>query len=451
MFFELFLSFTFYFLPFFFFFPVLMTDGDSMTINNLRDSANGTFVTLDDYLPLAGYEPNAMELTNATELNDAVSSDFIDFQDSLDYTAPSSDHYMDDDTLGKLLAEAHRDYADYRRPEGVSVSPSSMSVMVDRTGEPVEKSDSDHFGFGVRNVYSAPNQFPVITQAERMVDRTGKPVEEMIAEERESSSAQIRTLFNEQRKTIIAECCEKVSRHELLAAQAEQERRILQGELLRQQQDFREVHQQVSHPGRLPPPSHPCRTPDLQGVHDCYASHDDAAALSQALYNKLRRQVLCPERGWQKSADEALFCQGARRFWTEHPNETVLRAWELLWDLVRHSESTWDVGPAALRSTSGLRRLLCTRFRASARVHCARVLARRISLQSLSSWQTSTSSWRPRGTRVRRGSIRRRGFSSSKTVKDHYPPVRKLRGRVKWTSRLCWRGYRLFQDITSLL
>ena len=27
-----------------------MTDGDSVTINNLRDSANGTFVTLDDYL-----------------------------------------------------------------------------------------------------------------------------------------------------------------------------------------------------------------------------------------------------------------------------------------------------------------------------------------------------------------------------------------------------------------
>ena len=151
---------------------------------------------------------------------------------------------MDDDTLGKLLAEVHRGYADYRRPEGVSVSPSSMSVMVDRTGELVERSDSDHFGFGVRNVKSAQNQFPVITQAERMVDRTGNPVEEMIAEERESSSAQIRTLFNDQRKTIIAECCEKVSHHELLAAQAEQERKILQRELLRQQQDFREVHQQ---------------------------------------------------------------------------------------------------------------------------------------------------------------------------------------------------------------
>ena len=134
---------------------------------------------------------------------------------------------MDDVTLGKLLAEVHREYADYRRPEGVCVSPSSMSVMVDRTGKPVEESDIDQFCFSVRNMYSAHNQFPAITQTERMVDRTGKPVEEIIgiAEERESSSEQIRTLFNEQRKTIIAECCEKVSHHELQAARAEQERK----------------------------------------------------------------------------------------------------------------------------------------------------------------------------------------------------------------------------------
>ena len=38
---------------------------------------------------------------------------------------------------------------------------------------------------------------------------------------RESSSAQIRTLLNEQRKTIIGEYCEKVSHHELFAAQLE--------------------------------------------------------------------------------------------------------------------------------------------------------------------------------------------------------------------------------------
>ena len=49
-----------------------------------------------------------------------------------------------------------------------------MSVVVDRTGEPVERSEIDHFGFSVRNVCSAQNQFPVITQSERMVDRTGE-------------------------------------------------------------------------------------------------------------------------------------------------------------------------------------------------------------------------------------------------------------------------------------
>ena len=36
----------------------------------------------------------------------------------------------------------------------------------------------------------------------------------------------------------------KVLHHELLAAQAEQDRKMLQEELFRQQQDFREVHQQ---------------------------------------------------------------------------------------------------------------------------------------------------------------------------------------------------------------
>ena len=51
-------------------------------------------------------------------------------------------------------------------------------------------------------------------------------------------------MLDEQRRTIIAEYGEKILHHELLAAQAEQDRKILQEELLRQQQDFREVHQQ---------------------------------------------------------------------------------------------------------------------------------------------------------------------------------------------------------------
>ena len=71
-----------------------------------------------------------------------------------------------------------------------------------------------------------------------MVDRSGKP------DERNSSNAQIRTLLEEQRPTIIAEYREKVSHHELHAAHAEEERRILREELWRQLMDFREVHQQ---------------------------------------------------------------------------------------------------------------------------------------------------------------------------------------------------------------
>ena len=117
--------------------------------------------------------------------------------------------------------------------------------MVDRTGKPVEvRSNNDQFSCDIRNLKSAQSQFPLVTQPKRMISQTGGSVQERIAEERESSNAQIRTMLDEQRRTIIAECSEKVLHHELLAAQAEQDRKILQEELLRQQQDFREVHQQ---------------------------------------------------------------------------------------------------------------------------------------------------------------------------------------------------------------
>ena len=113
------------------------------------------------------------------------------------------------------------------------------------SGKPVEvRSNNDQFSCDTRNLESAQSQFPLVTQPERMIGQTGWFVQERIAEERESSNAQIRTMLNEQRRTIIAEYSEKVLHHELLAAQAEQDCKVLQEELLRQQQDFREVHQQ---------------------------------------------------------------------------------------------------------------------------------------------------------------------------------------------------------------
>ena len=208
--------------------PDLHTDLDNLDSveNNLGHSAKGSNDGYDVTFSLTGYEPN-----------DTVSNELVDSQGPFSCITPSSDQDIDDTTFGKLLTEARREHADYRSPEGVFVSPSSMSVTSDRTGKPVGESNLDQFSFGVRNTYSAHNKFPAITQAEKMIDRTGKPVGES------SSSAQIRTLCDEQRQMIIAECCEKVSHHELQAARAEQEQQILQEELWRQQKDFREVHQ----------------------------------------------------------------------------------------------------------------------------------------------------------------------------------------------------------------
>ena len=102
-----------------------------------------------------------------------------------------------------------------------------------------ERDVDQSIGFGVtRNTYSAHSKFSENTQAEKVVDRTGKP------DERNGSNAQIRTLLDEQRQMIIAEYCEKIGHHELQAAHAEEERRILREELWRQQMDFQEVHQQ---------------------------------------------------------------------------------------------------------------------------------------------------------------------------------------------------------------
>ena len=68
-------------------------------------------------------------------------------------------------------------------------------------------------------------------------DRSGQP------DECNSSKAQIRTLLEEQRQTILADCIARVSHHELQAAQAEEERRLLQGQLWQQRLEFREAHQ----------------------------------------------------------------------------------------------------------------------------------------------------------------------------------------------------------------
>ena len=165
-------------------------------MEKLRHSAaNGGEDTYDVlYLP-TGYEPNG--------------HDFNELQNSsvpFSFKIPAADQDVDDLTLGKMLTEAYRGQVDHFVQEGVSVSQLSSSARSDRSGQP----DGD---------------------------RSGQP------DERESSKAQIRTLLEEQRQTILADCHARVSHHELQAAQAEEERRLLQGQLLQQKLEFREAHQ----------------------------------------------------------------------------------------------------------------------------------------------------------------------------------------------------------------
>ena len=152
---------------------------------------------------------------------------------------PSADQEVDDLTLGEMLTQAYRGQVDYFVHGGMSVSQSS-SVMFDGSGQPdgermVDQSGKPDVTF---NVISAHSNFSEDIQIERMVDRSGKP------DERNSSNAQIRTLLEEQKQTIIAEYREKVSHHELQAAHAEEERRLLQGQRWRQKLEFREAGQQ---------------------------------------------------------------------------------------------------------------------------------------------------------------------------------------------------------------
>ena len=159
-----------------------------------------------------------MNFLDTDELDLAATSD-IYWQHTFDDTS-RNDPDIDDDKLAMYLADA-----------------------VDSTGQPVAKrSEIGRFSWDTRNLKSAQKQFPDVSRPE-MTSQFRGSVQTRVAEEREIAQAQIRTMLDEQRRILTAECSEKVLHHELLAAHAEQDRKILHEEL-RQQQEFREARQQ---------------------------------------------------------------------------------------------------------------------------------------------------------------------------------------------------------------
>ena len=184
-----------------------------------RNFRSGTVVSNDHETPRTGYEPNReTNFLDTEELDLAATSD-IYWQHTFDDTS-RNDPDVDDDQLAMYLADA-----------------------VDSTGQPVAKrSEIGRFSWDTRNVKSAQKQFPDVSRPE-MTSQLSGSVQTRVAEEREIAQAQIRTMVDEQRRILTAECSEKVLHHELLAAHAEQDRKILHEEL-RQQQEFREARQQ---------------------------------------------------------------------------------------------------------------------------------------------------------------------------------------------------------------
>ena len=67
-----------------------------------------------------------------------------DSSGSYSFMIPSTDHDMDDVTLGEMLTPAHRGHADYCDPEGVSINQSSSSVVFDRVGKPAGERTSSN-------------------------------------------------------------------------------------------------------------------------------------------------------------------------------------------------------------------------------------------------------------------------------------------------------------------
>ena len=156
----------------------------------------------DEFSLSTSYEPKAhdfwetsvephVQLLDSPLLSDKVSS---------------ADPDYDDATLEDMLHQAHRAQAYHSLREDLSVSLSSSSSMSDRTERPVG-------------------------------DRPGRPGEHR------NSEAQIRTLLDNQKEQILAECQARINQHELQAARAEEDQQLLQGQLLLQNLELREAHQ----------------------------------------------------------------------------------------------------------------------------------------------------------------------------------------------------------------
>ena len=156
----------------------------------------------DEFSLSTSYEPKAYDF-NETSVEPYMQ--LLDSPPLFSDKVSSADPDNDDAALEDMLHQAHRAQAYHSLREDLSVSLSSSS-MSDRTGRLVG-------------------------------DRTERPVEQR------NQEAQIRTLLDQQKGQILAECQARMNQHEFQAARAEEDQQLLQGQLLQQNLELREAHQ----------------------------------------------------------------------------------------------------------------------------------------------------------------------------------------------------------------
>ena len=143
------------------------------SVVNLYNSANESMDSIDEFSLSTGYEPNAYDFC---ETSVEPYMQLLDSPPLFSNKVSSADPDYDDATLEDMLHRGHRVQADHSVREDLSVSLSSSSIS-GRTGQPVG-------------------------------DRPGRPGEHR------NSEAQIRTLLDNQKEQILAECQARINQHE---------------------------------------------------------------------------------------------------------------------------------------------------------------------------------------------------------------------------------------------
>ena len=169
---------------------------------NLHTPPNESMDSTDEFSLSTGYEPKAHDFY---ETSVEPYMQLLDSPPLFSDKVSSADPDYDDATLEDMLHQAHRAQAYHSLREDLSVSLSSSS-MSDGTERPVG-------------------------------DRPGRPGEHR------NSEAQIRTLLDNQKEQILAQCQARINQHVFQAARAEEDQQLLQGQLLQQNLELREAHQ----------------------------------------------------------------------------------------------------------------------------------------------------------------------------------------------------------------